>query len=163
MSTEEPIAATEVPSTVEPTADDAPATEDAPAAAETKESKPKKAKKSPAARKPKSSASHPTYFEMISEAIVSLKERNGSSQYAIGKFIEDKHKNLPANFKKQLLTQLKKLVAGDKLVKSRNLSKEALRLLRLRQKAAPAKKALRLKGCADKRRRLREVLQTRRK
>ena len=54
---------------------------------------------------------------MVSDAIVTLKERNGSSQYAIGKFIQDKHKDLPANFKKMLLIQLKKLVASDKLVK----------------------------------------------
>ena len=46
-----------------------------------------------------------------------LKERNGSSQYAIGKFIQDKYKYLPVNFKKMLLIQLKKLVASDKLVK----------------------------------------------
>lgn len=54
---------------------------------------------------------------MVKEAIVTLKERTGSSQYAITKFIEENQKNLPANFKKLLLTQLKKLVAGGKLVK----------------------------------------------
>ena len=55
---------------------------------------------------------------MISDAIVTLKKRNGSSQYAIGKFIQDKHKDhLPANFKKMLLIQLKNLVASHKLVK----------------------------------------------
>ncbi|PWA97821.1 Protein kinase, ATP binding site-containing protein [Artemisia annua] len=70
-----------------------------------------KARKSLALRK-----QHP-YFEMISDAVVTLKERNGSSHYAIRKFIEDKYKDLPANFKKMLLIQLKKLVASDKLVK----------------------------------------------
>ncbi|CAA0833889.1 Histone H1.2, partial [Striga hermonthica] len=54
---------------------------------------------------------------MIKDAIVTLKDRTGSSQPAIAKFIEDKQKNLPANFGKVLLLQLKKLVANDKLVK----------------------------------------------
>ncbi|KAI3739385.1 hypothetical protein L2E82_29789 [Cichorium intybus] len=42
------------------------------------------------------------------------KREHYSSQYAITKFIEEKQKNLPANFKKVLYTQLKKFVAaGD--------------------------------------------------
>ncbi|CAK7327191.1 unnamed protein product [Dovyalis caffra] len=70
------------------------------------------------AKKPRA---HPTYHEMVKEAIVALKERTGSSQIAIAKFIEEKQKsNLPANFKKLLLVQLKKLVAGGKLVKVKN-------------------------------------------
>uniref|UniRef100_A0A6N2L4K3 H15 domain-containing protein n=1 Tax=Salix viminalis TaxID=40686 RepID=A0A6N2L4K3_SALVM len=59
--------------------------------------------------------------KMICDAIVTLKERSGSSQYAITKFLEDKHKkHLPANFRKLLLVQLKKLVASAKLVKVKN-------------------------------------------
>lgn len=55
---------------------------------------------------------------MISDAILTLKERTGSSQYAITKFLEEKHKKkLPANFRKLLLVQLKKLVASQKLIK----------------------------------------------
>lgn len=58
---------------------------------------------------------------MINEAITALKERTGSSQIAIAKFIEEKQKaNLPNNFKKLLLVQLKKLVANGKLVKVKN-------------------------------------------
>ena len=57
---------------------------------------------------------------MITEAIVPLKERTGSSQYAITKFIEEKHKQLPSNFRKLLLVQLKKHVASEKLVKVKN-------------------------------------------
>jgi len=58
---------------------------------------------------------------MISEAITSLKERTGSSQYAIAKFLEDKHKDkLPSNFRKMLLVQLKKLAAAGKLTKVKN-------------------------------------------
>ncbi|KAK2972943.1 hypothetical protein RJ640_022000 [Escallonia rubra] len=75
-------------------------------------------KAAPGAKKPRA---HPPYVEMIEEAIVALKERTGSSQYAIGKFIEEKQKDhLPSNFKKLLLVQLKKLVAGGKLTKVKN-------------------------------------------
>ncbi|XP_013723260.2 histone H1.1-like [Brassica napus] len=79
-----------------------------------------KAKKKPtaaAAAKKKSVSTHPTYEEMIKDAIVSLKERTGSSQYAIQKFIEEKHKVLSPSFRKLLLLNLKRLVASEKLVK----------------------------------------------
>ncbi|XP_055811929.1 histone H1-like [Solanum dulcamara] len=71
-------------------------------------------KKTSAPKKPRS---HPPYVEMISEAITTLKERSGSSQVAIAKFIEEKQKDLPSNFRKLLLVQLKKLVASGKLTK----------------------------------------------
>ncbi|KAI3989107.1 hypothetical protein MKX01_033143 [Papaver californicum] len=65
-----------------------------------------------------SDASHPTYFQMIKEAILALKERSGSSPIAIAKYMEDKHsKILPENFKKLLAVQLKKCVASEKLIK----------------------------------------------
>ncbi|KAJ6323784.1 hypothetical protein OIU76_011138 [Salix suchowensis] len=83
-----------------------------------KSKKPAAAASAAGAKKPKA---YPTYQEMIKEAIVALKERTGSSQIAIAKFIEEKQKsNLPANFKKLLLVQLKKLVANGKLVKVKN-------------------------------------------
>ncbi|XP_011038552.1 PREDICTED: histone H1-like isoform X2 [Populus euphratica] len=70
------------------------------------------------AKKPKSPRAYPSFHVMISDAILTLKERTGSSQYAITKFLEEKHKKkLPANFRKLLLVQLKKLVASQKLVK----------------------------------------------
>ncbi|CAI0433933.1 unnamed protein product [Linum tenue] len=75
-----------------------------------------KAKK-PAVKKPRAARNYPSFEEMISDAIVALKERTGSSQIAITKYIEDKHKNLPPNFRKMLLFQLKRLVAAEKLVK----------------------------------------------
>lgn len=55
--------------------------------------------------------------QMIKDAIVTLKERTGSSQYAIHKFIEEKHKELSPSFRKLLLLNLKRLVASEKLVK----------------------------------------------
>ncbi|XP_028105492.1 histone H1-like [Camellia sinensis] len=70
---------------------------------------------------PKVPRAHPPYVEMITDVIVAMKERTGSSQYAIAKFIEEKQKaHLPPNFKKLLLVQLKKLVASEKLVKVKN-------------------------------------------
>ncbi|KAI3959172.1 hypothetical protein MKX01_023848 [Papaver californicum] len=73
--------------------------------------------KKPVPAKP-SDASHPTYFQMIKEAILALKERSGSSPIAIAKYMEEKHsKILPENFKKLLAVQLKKSVASEKLIK----------------------------------------------
>ncbi|WRX09331.1 Linker histone H1/H5 [Theobroma cacao] len=64
---------------------------------------------------------HPPYLEMICEAISTLKDRTGSSQPAMAKFIEDKYnKMLPSNFKKLLSVQLKKFVKSEKLVKVKN-------------------------------------------
>ena len=59
---------------------------------------------------------------MITEALVSLKERTGSSHYAIAKHIEKQQmvRDLPPNFKKLLFVQLKKFVASGKLVKVKN-------------------------------------------
>ncbi|KAG5514540.1 hypothetical protein RHGRI_035818 [Rhododendron griersonianum] len=73
-----------------------------------------KAKK---ASKPRNPPLHPPYVEMVTDAIATLKEKSGSSQYAITKFIEEKQKQLPPNFKKLLLFHLKKLVASGKIVK----------------------------------------------
>lgn len=97
-----------------------------------------KAKKPAAPRKPRTAPTHPPYIEMINDAIVSLKERTGSSQYAIAKFIEEKHKQLPPNFKKLLLTNLRKLVASGKLVKVKGSYK--LPAARPPAEKAPAKK-----------------------
>ncbi|CAK9145190.1 unnamed protein product [Ilex paraguariensis] len=75
-------------------------------------------------KKPSNASSatlHPPYFQMITEAITSLKDRTGSSQPAIAKFVEEKYpKQLPPNFKKMLSVQLKKFVKSEKLVKVKN-------------------------------------------
>ncbi|KAJ8749414.1 hypothetical protein K2173_025458 [Erythroxylum novogranatense] len=64
---------------------------------------------------------HPPYFQMISEAISTMKERTGSSQPAITKFVEDRYKAmLPPNFKKVLSIQLKKFVKSERVVKVKN-------------------------------------------
>ncbi|AEC06720.1 putative histone H5, winged helix-like DNA-binding domain superfamily [Arabidopsis thaliana] len=79
-------------------------------------------KKTPAAKKPRKpkTTTHPPYFQMIKEALMVLKEKNGSSPYAIAKKIEEKHKSLlPESFRKTLSLQLKNSVAKGKLVKIR--------------------------------------------
>lgn len=63
---------------------------------------------------------------MIKEAISALKDRTGSSQPAIAKFIEEKYSGaLPPNFKKLLSVQLKKFAKSEKLVKVKNSFKIA--------------------------------------
>ncbi|KAM1406107.1 hypothetical protein ACFXTH_000808 [Malus domestica] len=95
----------------------------------TKASKAKepKAKKAPASRKPRSAPIHPPYEETVKEAIVMLKEMTGSSQYTITKYIEEKHNQLPPNFKNLLLFHLKKLVSSNKIVKVKNSFKLSLK------------------------------------
>ncbi|KAK8946096.1 hypothetical protein KSP40_PGU006015 [Platanthera guangdongensis] len=55
---------------------------------------------------------------MITEAILALQERNGSSPQAIAKYLEEKHRAvLPSNFRKLLSRQLKNLARKGKLVR----------------------------------------------
>ncbi|KAG9146049.1 hypothetical protein Leryth_016604 [Lithospermum erythrorhizon] len=77
-------------------------------------------KKITVAKKPKTpkTTSHPTYFQMIKEALLALHEKSGSSPRAIAKHMEAKHKAvLPSNFRKILATQLKNSAAKGKLIK----------------------------------------------
>lgn len=74
-----------------------------------------KASKKKVSVKPKVAQSHSPNIEMIKETIIAIKERTRSSHITIAKFIEEKHKSHPPpNFKKLLLVQLKKLIAGGK-------------------------------------------------
>ncbi|KAI4314771.1 hypothetical protein L6164_027647 [Bauhinia variegata] len=94
----------------QPTAEEAKASQ---GAKPVKEKKPK----APKQKKPKTAA-HPPYFQMIKEALLALKDKGGSSPYAIAKYMEEKHKSvLPANFRKILALQLKNQAARGKLVK----------------------------------------------
>ncbi|CAN8257729.1 unnamed protein product [Cochlearia groenlandica] len=62
--------------------------------------------------------SHPPYFQMIKEALMTHKEKKGLSPYAIAKLIEKKHKSvLPHNFRKTLSLQLKNSVSKGNLIK----------------------------------------------
>uniref|UniRef100_A0A0C9RI02 TSA: Wollemia nobilis Ref_Wollemi_Transcript_19138_1020 transcribed RNA sequence n=1 Tax=Wollemia nobilis TaxID=56998 RepID=A0A0C9RI02_9CONI len=105
-----------------------------------------KEKKPRAPKGSKPAPSHPTYLQMIAEAITTLKERNGSSHYAIANFIDGKYKSkLPANYKKLLTGQLRKLAKSGKLTKvkgSFKLSAEAKKPVKPKPvKAAKAVKA----------------------
>jgi histone H1/5 len=52
---------------------------------------------------------------MIVEAIAALKERGGSSSVAISKHVESKYgAKLPANFKKLISGNLKRLIAAGR-------------------------------------------------
>ncbi|KAM3388685.1 hypothetical protein ACQJBY_011056 [Aegilops geniculata] len=99
----------------------------------------------PSAAKPKAAAagaSHPTYFEMIKEAIAALKDRTGSSSVAIAKYIEEKHgKALPANFKKMLSVQLRASASKGKLVKVKASYKLSEAAKKDAPKSKPAKDA----------------------
>lgn len=65
------------------------------------------------------SATKVTYVlqDLIKEAILTLKERGGSSPAAIKKVIGQKHPSLPAGWEKVTALQLKRLTAAGKLVK----------------------------------------------
>ena len=94
---------------------------------------------------------------MITEAITTLKDRTGSSQPAIARFIEEKYKksSLPSNFKKVLSVQLKKFVKSERLVKCKNSYKisstEKLQLgIKETQKKKGASKTAPEKKAAEK-------------
>ena len=90
-------------------------------AAKGKTTKEKKAKGTMKKKKIKAPMNHPPYRQMITEAIFGLKERSGSSQQAISKFIEEKYKaDLPPNFRRLLLTQLKNLTKAGHLARVKN-------------------------------------------
>ncbi|KAK9475325.1 linker histone H1 and H5 family-domain-containing protein [Dipodascopsis tothii] len=62
----------------------------------------------------KGASDHPAYKDMIVEAIVTLKERNGSSRQALKKYIQSNYKIKAANFETQFNAALKRgVVAGD--------------------------------------------------
>lgn len=75
---------------------------------------------------------------------MALKEKNGSSPYAIAKKIEEKYKSLlPETFRKILSLQLKNSVAKGKLVKIRasyKLSETTTRTTRQQEKKKGLKK-----------------------
>ena len=85
----------------------------------------------------KSASSHPKYAEMISSAILTLKERGGSSRQAIGKYIKANYK-VGDNVDSQLKLNLKRMVAKGTLAQAKG--KGASGSFKLVKAAAPAKK-----------------------
>ncbi|KAK1357639.1 Histone H [Heracleum sosnowskyi] len=101
-----------------------------------------KEKKAPVSN-PKSvkNASHPPYFEMIKDALLALKEKGGSSPYAIGKYIEEKRKaTLPGNFRKILGQQLKNSATKGNLIKVKASYKLSDPVKKAAQKSVSAEK-----------------------
>ncbi|CAA6655904.1 unnamed protein product [Spirodela intermedia] len=121
-----------------------------------KKSKPAKEKKAPLQRFPRRRSPErpsllllliqPTFWYcpppssgMIKEAILALKEKSGSSPYAIAKHMEEKYKSaLPANFRKILTLQLKNCLANGKIVKV----KGSFKLSEVGKKTAVVKKVV---------------------
>ncbi|CAM6022630.1 unnamed protein product [Sphagnum balticum] len=95
-------------------------------------------------------AAHPSYLLMVKEAIGSLKERTGSSQHAIAKYLEEVYKTgLPPNFKKILSVRLRNMTKQGKVYKVKNsfkLSEELKKPMMIRRKAGPNKSTLSIKG-----------------
>lgn len=59
-------------------------------------------------------------LQMITDALLALNDKSGSSPYAIAKYMEEQHKaELPGNFRKILAVQLKNFAAKGKLIKIR--------------------------------------------
>lgn len=86
---------------------------------------------------------------MIKEAISALKEKGGSSPYAIAKYMEEKHKAvLPANFRKILGLQLKNSATKGKLTKVKASYKlsEPVKALKVEKKVEKAKKTVAAKA-----------------
>jgi len=99
-------------------------------------------------------AAHPSYLLMVKEAIGSLKERTGSSQHAIAKYLEEVYKTgLPPNFKKILSVRLRNMTKQGKVYKVKNsfkLSEELKKPMMIRRKAGPNKSTLSIKGDNNK-------------
>lgn len=66
---------------------------------------------------PKVAPSHPPYVDIIKDAITTLKDRNGSSNQSIRKYVGSKYPSLPANWEKVLGLQLRRLTESGKLHK----------------------------------------------
>ncbi|EFC38260.1 predicted protein [Naegleria gruberi] len=64
----------------------------------------------------KDSYDHPKYTDMVLEAIIQLRKRNGASLPAIKKYMEEKYE-LPETYNTHLKLAIKKLVESEKLVK----------------------------------------------
>eukprot|EP00793_Prasinoderma_coloniale_P005803 PRCOL_00004277-RA len=89
----------------------------------------------PLAMPPKAAPVHPTYAVMVRAAVLALKERTGSSNPAIWKYISANYKGVD---KKILSTQLKNLVAKGKLVKVKASYKCSEEFKKVRGKRARA-------------------------
>ena len=99
------------------------------------------AKKAAVAKKP---AQHPSYKEMIVEALGTLRERNGSSRQKIYAYILKNFKVSPddESVKRYLRTSLKKLVTANVIVQSKGVGASGSFKLPVAPKKAAVKKTV---------------------
>ncbi|KAK9479524.1 linker histone H1 and H5 family-domain-containing protein [Lipomyces japonicus] len=84
---------------------------------------PKKSAETAASKKnAAASPEHPAYKDMIKEAILTLKERNGSSRQALKKYIQNNFKIKATNFETQFNNALKRGVAAGDFVQPKGPS-----------------------------------------
>ncbi|GAX72590.1 hypothetical protein CEUSTIGMA_g46.t1 [Chlamydomonas eustigma] len=104
--------------------------------------------KKPKAVKPKSDKPSVSYVDLVKEAIVTLKERSGSSVAAIKKAIEAKGvaKALGAGWEKRLFLSIKAMVKSGKLVKVKASFKLGDKLKKVKKVAVKKVKAVKPKG-----------------
>jgi len=75
-----------------------------------------------ATKKAVGTSDHPAYKDMIKEAILTLKDRNGSSRQALKKYIQSNFKIKAANFETQFNAALKRGVAASDFVQPKGPS-----------------------------------------
>lgn len=90
------------------------------------------------AKSAKAPASHPAYKDMIKEAIVQLKERNGSSRQAIKKYIQANYNISAPNFESLFNTALRRGVQNEEFVQPKGPSGT----VKINKKPSASKKAV---------------------
>jgi len=94
-------------------------------------------------------AEHPPYKEMIRDAILQLKERNGSSRQAIKKYVQNNNKGIKvSNFDTQFNAALKREVSAGNLVQPKGPSGPVK--LQKKEAAKPAKSSDKVAKTAKK-------------
>lgn len=109
---------------------------------------PKKATGTATTKKTAAAPDHPSYKDMIKEAILQLKERNGSSRQAIKKYVQSNFKGIKAtNFDTQFNAALKRGVTSGEFVQPKGPSGT----VKLQKKEASVKPAIKpAKSATDK-------------
>ena len=109
----------------------------------------KQVKKATKAKKPKAPAAHPPVAQMVNAAITSLKERNGSSQAAIKKYIAGNYKVDMVKIAPFIRRYLKKGVADGKLKQIKGSFKvDKTKVEKPKKAKKPAKKSPKKKAAA---------------
>jgi histone H1/5 len=113
-------------------------------------------KESTTTTKAKKPSAHPAYKDMIKDAILQLKERNGSSRQALKKYIQSNHEIQASNFEVQFNAALRRGVQNGDFVQPKGpsgpvkLKKKEPGETKPKASSAPAKKAEMTKKVAKK-------------